>query len=128
MTVCHECGSEVAKTDVFCPYCGITIEPVAFDEPDADESLEGTIMIQREDIAAQSEEKNDAALPNLDTGEDLQASVLEESAELVDDRVEASGGFDDIPAPTILSEPAKTSDNVIAGSTSDLMFDEIIVG
>ena len=125
MTVCHECGSEVAKTDVFCPYCGISIQPVAFDEPDADESMDGTIMIQREDIAARPEQQSEAAMPNLDTGEDLQASAFEESAESVDDSAEELGGFDNIPAPSILSEPAPTSDNVIAGSTSDLMFDEM---
>lgn len=29
MAYCHECGSEVAPNDVFCPYCGITLKSVA---------------------------------------------------------------------------------------------------
>ncbi len=26
MAYCHECGSEITKDDVFCPYCGISLE------------------------------------------------------------------------------------------------------
>ncbi len=29
MSYCHECGEQVAKEDVFCPFCGITLKPVA---------------------------------------------------------------------------------------------------
>jgi serine/threonine-protein kinase len=29
MAFCHECGKEVAETDVFCPYCGVSLEPVS---------------------------------------------------------------------------------------------------
>ncbi len=29
MAYCYECGSEVAQIDVFCPYCGISLKPVA---------------------------------------------------------------------------------------------------
>ena len=28
MAYCHECGSEVAENDIFCPYCGITLQPL----------------------------------------------------------------------------------------------------
>ena len=28
MSYCHECGEQVAKEDVFCPFCGITLKPV----------------------------------------------------------------------------------------------------
>lgn len=30
MAYCHECGSEVAENDIFCPYCGITLQPMTF--------------------------------------------------------------------------------------------------
>jgi serine/threonine-protein kinase len=29
MTYCQECGSEVAENDIFCPYCGISLKPIA---------------------------------------------------------------------------------------------------
>ncbi|HEX8734120.1 MAG TPA: protein kinase [Pyrinomonadaceae bacterium] len=29
MSYCHECGSEVAKDDIYCPYCGIALESAA---------------------------------------------------------------------------------------------------
>jgi eukaryotic-like serine/threonine-protein kinase len=29
MSYCHECGSEVAQDDVYCPYCGIALEAAA---------------------------------------------------------------------------------------------------
>ena len=37
MIYCYECGEQVAKNDVFCPYCGISLssQPVADDETDA---------------------------------------------------------------------------------------------
>ena len=51
---CPECDSEVAKTDAFCPFCGISItheaepEPAIESEPEPaafDPEMESTIMI-----------------------------------------------------------------------------------
>lgn len=43
---CHECDSEVAENDVFCPYCGISLEPVAMPDAKTDDSMASTVMIQ----------------------------------------------------------------------------------
>lgn len=32
MVYCYECGEQVAENDAFCPYCGITLSPVADDK------------------------------------------------------------------------------------------------
>ena len=37
MTTCHQCGSEVADNDSFCPYCGISLAPVAIPSAAEDE-------------------------------------------------------------------------------------------
>ncbi len=29
MTYCQECGSEVAENDIYCPFCGISLKPIA---------------------------------------------------------------------------------------------------
>ncbi|MGI8640088.1 MAG: protein kinase domain-containing protein [Pyrinomonadaceae bacterium] len=44
MAYCHECGSEVAENDAFCPFCGITLQPIIV-ENDEDDALSSTIMI-----------------------------------------------------------------------------------
>lgn len=40
MTYCHECGSEVADIDVFCPYCGIILQKTIGDSDTAAENSE----------------------------------------------------------------------------------------
>ena len=42
MAYCHECGSEVAEIDTFCPYCGITLQPIIIENGDGDDSLGST--------------------------------------------------------------------------------------
>src|SRR5215203_4643158 len=49
---CHECGSDVAQNDVFCPFCGISLEPVALSDAEIDDSLQSTLMMQPEEAAA----------------------------------------------------------------------------
>lgn len=44
MKYCHECGSEVANLDLFCPYCGIS-QPTPDDAVQADDPFASTIMI-----------------------------------------------------------------------------------
>ena len=60
MTYCHECGSEVADIDVFCPFCGISLRPI--DVPgEEDPSFESTIIMQPPPVeeASDSEPVND---------------------------------------------------------------------
>ena len=49
MAYCHQCGSKVAENDIFCPYCGISLQPTATggnDDPHAD-----TIVIEQTENA-----------------------------------------------------------------------------
>ncbi len=58
---CHECDSEVADNDVFCPYCGISLqsaaapsavaEPPPAKDPVNSAEFESTILISRSDIS-----------------------------------------------------------------------------
>ncbi|HVE56465.1 MAG TPA: protein kinase [Pyrinomonadaceae bacterium] len=41
MSYCPECGEQIAKDDVFCPFCGISIKPIA---PVEDSSMSETIV------------------------------------------------------------------------------------
>lgn len=47
MTHCHECDSEVAETDVFCPFCGISLEPVAVDDGGENVEFQSTIVMPK---------------------------------------------------------------------------------
>lgn len=47
MAYCHECGQEVAEIDVFCPYCGVSLEPVSLGGQDADDPYANTIAIDQ---------------------------------------------------------------------------------
>ena len=44
MTTCHQCGLEVAENDAFCPYCGISLAPVAVLGGEEDEFASTIIM------------------------------------------------------------------------------------
>ncbi len=48
---CHECGSDVAEIDVFCPFCGITLERSVTEAVETDDSMASTIMIQHTDLS-----------------------------------------------------------------------------
>lgn len=42
MAYCHECGSEVAQNDVFCPFCGIFLNPATVEEEKAENPVSST--------------------------------------------------------------------------------------
>jgi serine/threonine protein kinase, bacterial len=42
MAYCHECGEKVAEIDVYCPYCGISLQPISIAGEDI--SFEKTIV------------------------------------------------------------------------------------
>ena len=93
---CHECGSDIAEIDVFCPFCGISLEPVAIPEVQVDDSMESTIMMPQPQAA-------DLAKP-----------------EPAENTIEADDvSIDDIPVPVILSDATKTINNIAASSTSE---------
>ena len=45
MTYCHECGSEVAELDIFCPYCGISLSPVPVSGSEAEDEMASTVVM-----------------------------------------------------------------------------------
>jgi serine/threonine-protein kinase len=47
MSYCHECGSEVAKEDIYCPYCGIALQQ----NPAADVSASSSTTVATPDAA-----------------------------------------------------------------------------
>ncbi len=52
MAYCPECGSEVAKIDGFCPYCGISLQPVGVENDDGDLFI-STILMPRPETEKQ---------------------------------------------------------------------------
>lgn len=110
MSICQECGSEVAEQDVFCPYCGISLQPVAVPADD-NAAMESTIVMQ-------------APLP------EILSDVVEPVADVSGD--EAAGKTtDDMPpasAAPSLNEPefpAPVEELVEApGSVADVQIDE----
>ncbi|MEO7674747.1 MAG: zinc ribbon domain-containing protein, partial [Pyrinomonadaceae bacterium] len=118
---CHECGSEVAENDVFCPFCGISLEPVSLADDQIDDSMASTIMIQPSEVdaltkAAKAESRSGVSDNERDNSE--ASSIKETNAEPLPDQ-EPESEIADIPAPMILGGPGKTLDNLAATSTSE---------
>jgi serine/threonine-protein kinase len=64
MAFCHECGKEVAETDVFCPYCGVSLEPVSLDGQEAGgagDPFDSTIAIDQSDREIPAAPQQEAA-------------------------------------------------------------------
>src|SRR5438876_2982648 len=45
MALCHECGEQVAENDIFCPHCGISLEPISLGGGDAAAEFEKTVVM-----------------------------------------------------------------------------------
>ena len=121
---CHECGSNVAEIDVFCPFCGISLEPVSLAENETDDSMASTIMIQPSEIDALANAAKTTSPPvGASAGELEPEGVVAgktDSAARAADEV----SLDDIPTPLILGDVGKTFDNPAATSTSEFNFGE----
>ncbi len=62
MVYCYECGEQVAENDVFCPYCGISIQPaVVVTGGKDDDSLSKTVVVQPPPPAVVSESHEEVA-------------------------------------------------------------------
>lgn len=94
MIYCHECGSEVAETDAFCPYCGITLvkpeapaeEPVeTAPETEPAEEFDSTIVMTPAEFAAEkaafAETEPDAAeiIPEAEPVETIEPEAVPET-------------------------------------------------
>ena len=111
MAYCYQCGEQIAESDIFCPYCGISLQPVTVaGEAEQDESFSKTIAIERTPTAknfaapggAPAREIQPAseliAVPmkerfggnDADKTDDLSIETAAENAELKIDSVEMS--------------------------------------
>ena len=102
MAYCHECGDQVAEIDVFCPHCGISLEPVAL-PGEAEDSPENTIAISPSEIAE--------TLGKVDSANNASASpaMAEESLQPI---------LQQKTSPETVDSPAKDSESG-AGQTED---------
>ena len=82
MAYCHECGSEVAENDVFCPFCGITLQPTIVAGQDND----STENKSEENILSSSDEEK-----NLIDAQESTNSKIEESEIIGEDKAVLQG-------------------------------------
>jgi eukaryotic-like serine/threonine-protein kinase len=93
MSYCPECGEKIANDDIFCPFCGISIKPIA---PVEDASMSETIVdmppvvINKEALDALTA-KSGAATPKTETHNPPPAEKQESSESL--SKAENSEGF-----------------------------------
>jgi serine/threonine-protein kinase len=50
MAYCYQCGSEVKKSDFFCPYCGISFQSAVLPEEKNDKTQEVILMPDQKDV------------------------------------------------------------------------------
>lgn len=117
MVRCHECESEVAENDLFCPYCGISVPRASKPAPAADDSMESTVMMPIPNGAAAATRPK---IPDTDPGTRMdsfntisdQPLTTDFSDELFNAPSTASPQpptVDEIPIPAILANPDEFS-------------------
>jgi len=98
MNICHQCGSEVAENDAFCPFCGISLQPVAVSVED-DEFASTIMMPQAEPSEVHGDEsevlKEDPIIDAV-TVDDEQLGPAKSD--------DVSPNFDNIPTPPALEQ------------------------
>ena len=87
MAYCYECGSEVAENDVFCPFCGISLQPIVIGNGEED--------APNDTIAPHPEKAEKTADQVTENSEAITAGAVEKSAPAAEERAETddySGG------------------------------------
>lgn len=111
MIYCHECGSEVAETSEFCPYCGIILlkpqaDPEVDDAPaeSAEIELDHTIVMSASDAAEVIAPEPPNASP--EKTENNEPASLEQAEPAPAEQPEGGIADDefDIPTPQVISE------------------------
>jgi serine/threonine protein kinase, bacterial len=136
MALCHECGSDVAENDVFCPYCGISLKPIDMD--DGDPAFESTIVMsppEDPDRTAQSADSTAAQThaevpmeteakrtnitdPHVSVGPtDQDITIPETSEEHVSESPKSDVGhqIDEVPVPSVLTELENKAGHLFQG-------------
>lgn len=87
MAICPECGSNTAETDIFCPYCGITLASSAAPEPaeaveaqatpeaEDEDAFASTIMMPSELRAMPEQPAGKSASDDVSSDDDAQIPV-----------------------------------------------------
>ena len=138
MRYCHECGSEIAEIDVFCPYCGITQIPAQGEEETAQER---TVAVSQEEMADLIENKYEAdeAAPITDQSgaenefaENLaEKEKTEQPQNITSENVASDTDSIDIPAQAVpelldkpLSEISSQTDSGGSASVAPRLYEE----
>lgn len=128
MALCHECGSEVAENDVFCPFCGISLKPIEIDDGQHDPAFESTIVMTPDappgetGAPAENAAGNDILEETPKTADPGQSNTTDPSVAVTptDQDIDISretltadppgtsglenGAEDQVPVPTVLTE------------------------
>lgn len=143
MKKCHECDSELAGEESFCPICGILLTPVISAEPEPADELESTIMMPEEEIRrlaggagtaeaavpafAEDEVVSQfdppasefAAEPEPETIEEPEAEIESPALEETAAEANVESEMPEVPMPDILSDISGTASDPFSGVTSD---------
>lgn len=104
MAFCHECDSEVAEIDVFCPYCGVSLEPVSLGGGEVDDAYANTIVIEQStEIAAAIANGPEAS------GEPAETGAEQPAAEGTVD----GDDFGEVPTPIFIERGGAVPENTI---------------
>ena len=107
MIKCHQCDSEVAENDAFCPYCGISLQPVTV--PAEDDEFASTIIMPPAQSASQQSaaELTPEPVKISEPEPVIEAVELEEpiAEEVASPPVEVyEPDYGDLPTPPALAE------------------------
>ena len=121
MSFCPECGEQIAKDDTFCPFCGITLKPLApVDDASMSETIVGfpsPILYADADLTKSAAEKpsenvaNSPAKP-ADASSSTPGNTSENwvmKTDSVEIPAESLEELKSIPLPGVLGEPEKSA-------------------
>ena len=131
MAYCHECGSEVAEIDVFCPFCGISLQPIAI-ENDEEDALSSTIVIPHTEkagnISNQITKGSKAETPFENSeiaAEEQKTSTGDYTASITEENFEVKTGSVEIPSEDLKRESDLVGDSDIMLKDSSENFEQI---
>src|SRR5947209_11105980 len=110
MITCHQCGSEVAENDAFCPYCGISLQPVAV--PAEEDEFASTIIMPPVQSAPAEPSQAAEDGPIVDAVEVPEPEPAKEQAQVEPEKEPdpvshfptGQPDYNDIPTPPALAE------------------------
>ncbi len=135
MNECHECGSEIAEIDAFCPFCGISLNPIVGESEEVEStSTEGDFenkeAIESKKAFAKSDVEN-----KVDSAFDLENSAADatkaDNSEELDEfdemaaTIVANNSREEIDAPESDQEIDSENDDRQQVSKNEVRLDEM---